>query len=72
MAADFSNGQKVTWDLGNGPAHGTIVDRFNRKVARRIKDRIVTRYGSSDNPAYLITQEDGNEVLMLGSELKKA
>jgi hypothetical protein len=67
--SDFGNGQQVTWDMGNGTARGTVADRFNRKVARRIRDRIVTRYGSPENPAYLIKQEDGSEVLMFGSEL---
>ena len=69
--SDFGNGQQVTWDMGNGKAQGTIADRFNRKVARRIRDRIVTRYGSPDDPAYLIKQDDGSEVLMFGSELRQ-
>ena len=69
--SDFGNGQQVTWDMGNGKARGTVADRFNRKVARRIRDRIVTRYASPENPAYLVTQEDGSEALIFGSELRQ-
>jgi len=30
----------------------------------------VTKDGDGDNPAYLVRQDDGDEVLKLGSELE--
>ncbi len=68
----FQTNQYVEWDWGNGTAKGQITDRFEREVTRTLKGNEVTRDGSEDNPAYLIKQEDGDEVLKLGSELKAA
>lgn len=65
----FRSGQHVTWHWGNGTAKGQIAERFERKVTRTLKGSEVTRDGSADDPAYLIRQEDGDEVLKLGSEL---
>lgn len=72
MTDTFRTGQKVLWDWGGGTAEGTIKDRYVRKVTRRIKGAAITRNGDHDNPAYLIEQDDGDEVLKLASELKPA
>lgn len=72
MTDTFRTGQKVVWDWGGVTAEGTIKDRYVRKVTRRIKGAEITRDGDHDNPAYLIEQEDGDEVLKLASELKPA
>ncbi|MGB3377478.1 MAG: DUF2945 domain-containing protein [Allopontixanthobacter sediminis] len=68
----YRSGQHVTWNWGNGTAKGQIAERFERKVTRTLKGSEVTRDGSDDNPAYLIKQEDGDEVLKLGSEISAA
>lgn len=68
--ASFDKGEEVRWDWGTGEARGTIADRFERKVVRKLKDSLITRYGTPENPAYLIKQADGDEALKLGSELK--
>lgn len=68
----FQTDQHVKWDWGDGTANGQIKERFEREVTRTLKGDEVTRDGSEDNPAYLIKQEDGDEVLKLGSELKAA
>lgn len=65
----FRSGQHVTWNWGNGTAKGQIAERFERKVTRTLKGSEVTREGSAEDPAYLIRQNDGDEVLKLGSEL---
>ncbi len=72
MTDTFRKGQKVVWDWSGGTASGTIKDRYVRKVTRKIKGSEITRNGDQDNPAYLIEQEDGDEVLKLASELKPA
>lgn len=66
----FQTNQYVQWDWGNGTATGQIKERFEREVTRTLQGSEVTRDGDSDNPAYLIRQDDGDEVLKLGSELE--
>lgn len=68
----FRSGQKVQWDWGSGTAEGKIAERFERDVTRTLKGSEITRKGSEVDPAYLIKQDDGDEVLKLGSELKAA
>lgn len=68
----YQTDQYVRWDWGDGTAKGQIKERFEREVKRTLKGSEVTRDGSEDNPAYLIEQEDGDEVLKLGSELEAA
>ncbi len=68
----FKARQHVEWDWGSGTATGQIAERFERDVTRTIKGSEITRNGDSDNPAYLIDQEDGGTVLKLGSELRTA
>lgn len=65
----FRTNQYVEWNWGNGTGCGQIEERFEREVTRTIEGSEITRDGSKDNPAYLITQEDGGKVLKLGSEL---
>ena len=66
----FRTDQYVQWNWGSGTGKGQIKERFEREVTRTLKGSEVTRDGSEDNPAYLIRQEDGDEVLKLGSELQ--
>ena len=68
----FQTDQYVKWDWGDGSAEGQVKERFEREVTRTLKGNEITRDGSEDNPAYLIKQEDGDEVLKLGSELEAA
>lgn len=67
----FKKNDKVKWNWGNGTASGKVMEIFEREVQRTIKGSKVKRKGSKDNPAYLIEQEDGSEVLKLNSELSK-
>ena len=68
----FRTNQHVKWNWGNGEGAGQIQERFERKVTRKLKGSEITKDGDEDNPAYLIKQEDGDEVLKRGSELKAA
>ncbi|MFN2098803.1 DUF2945 domain-containing protein [Altererythrobacter sp. MF3-039] len=68
----FQTGQYVKWNWGNGEGCGQIEERFEREVERTLKGTKVTRDGSEEDPAYLIKQDDGAEVLKLGSELEAA
>jgi len=66
----FQTDQYVKWSWGEGYGKGQIKERFEREVTRSLQGAEVTRKGDSDNPAYLIRQEDGDEVLKRGSELE--
>lgn len=72
MSETFRKGQKVRWNWGAGTGHGKIVERFDRHVERTIEGSKVSRNGSADNPAYLVSSDNGGEVLKLGSELDAA
>ena len=68
-ANSFRTDQHVEWEWGSGKGQGQIKDRFEREVTRTLQGSEITRKGDADDPAYLIRQEDGDEVLKLGSEL---
>ena len=68
----FSKGDSVSWSWGNGTGTGKVKQRFTSDVERTIKGSKVKREASEDEPAYLIEQDDGDEVLKSGSELKAA
>ncbi|OBX18025.1 DUF2945 domain-containing protein [Erythrobacter sp. QSSC1-22B] len=66
----FQTGQYVQWNWGNGTGAGQIEERFEREVTRTLQGSEITKHGDSDNPAYLIKQDDGDQVLKRGSELE--
>ncbi|MGF1484789.1 MAG: DUF2945 domain-containing protein [Opitutales bacterium] len=68
----YSEGTKVKWNWGNGEGTGKVKKRYTQKITLTLKGSEVTRDASEDAPAYLIEQEDGDEVLKSGSELSKA
>ncbi|MGJ8632533.1 MAG: DUF2945 domain-containing protein [Luteolibacter sp.] len=68
----YATNTKVKWSWGNGEGTGKVQRVFRESVTRKLKGKQVTRNGSDDDPAYLIEQDDGDEVLKLHSELEKA
>ena len=72
MSEAYHTNTKVQWDWGDGTAEGYIRGVFREKTTRTIKGAQVTRNGSTDDPAYLIEQHDGDEVLKLHSEIHTA
>ncbi len=67
----FSKGDKVTWEWGSGTAKGVVAEVFTDKVTRKIKGKEITRNATKAEPACLVRQEDGDEVLKSASELSK-
>ena len=65
-------GTEVAWDWGNGTATGKVEERHTSKITRTIKGSEITRDGSEDDPALVIVQEDGDKVLKLKSEVRRA
>lgn len=70
--AHYKEGDQVKWNWSNGTAKGKIEKIYTQKVTRKIKGSEITRKASSDDPAYFIKQDDGDEVLKSHSELQKA
>ncbi|HKK38353.1 MAG TPA: DUF2945 domain-containing protein [Cryomorphaceae bacterium] len=68
---NFSEGDKVKWEWGSGHGTGKVKNKYTSDVSKTIKGSEVTRKASDDEPAYLIEQDDGDEVLKSGSELTK-
>ncbi|MEL6516679.1 MAG: DUF2945 domain-containing protein [Pseudomonadota bacterium] len=68
----FSKGDTVEWNWGNGTGTGKVVERFTDDVTRTIKGSDITRNASDDCPAYLIEQDDGDQVLKSHSEVSAA
>lgn len=65
-------GTKVTWKWGSGTATGKVQETYRHKVSRTIKGHEVTRNGAPGNKALLIQQADGDLVLKLEDEVKRA
>lgn len=68
----YNQGDTVEWDWGNGTGTGEVQKTYTQKITRKIEGTEVTRNGSDDDPALLIKQDDGDEVLKLASEVRKA
>lgn len=65
----YRDGDRVRWRWGEHMAEGVISEVFTGRAERTIKGAHVVRNGEPDNPAYLIRQESGAEVLKKHSEL---
>jgi len=68
----YNKGEKLKWNWGNGTGTGKVKETFTEDVTRTIKGSEIKRKASNDDPAYLIEQDDGDEVLKSHSEVSKA
>ena len=71
MAKDFAEGDEVRWNWGTGTGTGKVAKRYTGRITRTIEGAEITRNSTEDEPAFLIEQEDGSEVLKSGSELER-
>lgn len=65
-------GTDVKWKWGHGYAEGSVTETFTNDVTRTINGSEVTRKASTDEPAYLIEQSDGQKVLKSKSEIERS
>lgn len=72
MAGTYERGDRVRWKWGEHWAYGRVEQRFTDRVSREIKGSQVTRNASEEEPAYLIEQDDGDEVLKSEGELRRS
>lgn len=69
MSYDHHIGDTVEWNWGSGTGTGKITKRYTDEITKTIGGTEVTRNATEDEPAYLIEQDDGDEVLKSASEL---
>ena len=67
--SQFSKGDSVKWNWGNGQGEAEVAEVHTERVERTIDGKKQTRNGTDDNPAYVLEQSDGQKVLKLESEL---
>jgi len=65
-------GTRVKWNWGRGTATGQVSQTWEHKVTKCLKGAEITRNGSAEDPALLIEQCDGAQVLKLASEVDRA
>ena len=63
-------GDTVRWAWGEGFGTGRITQIYTETTTKTLQGSDITRHGDTENPAYLIEQEDGDRVLKLASELE--
>lgn len=67
----MKKGDKVHWNWGKSQAEGTIKEKSEKTIIKKIKGTEVKRKASKEEPAYIIEQKDGTEVVKSESELKE-
>lgn len=67
----YRTGTSVEWTWGKGKGTGRIAKSFTEDVERTIEGADIKRKATSEEPAYLIEQEDGGKVLKSHSEIRK-
>jgi len=67
----FQTNTRVQWNWGEGTGSGYVREVFRDRVTRTLEGTDVTRNASDDDPAYLIEQDDGAEVLKSHNELSQ-
>ena len=65
----MKKGDKVHWAWGKSQAEGVIKEKSEKTIAKKIKGTEVKRKGSKEEPAYVIQQANGTEVVKSESEL---
>lgn len=68
----YETGERLAWDWGDGTGTGKVEDVFTCRVTMSLQGSDVTRNATADEPAYLVRQDDGDEVLKSHSEVRKA
>jgi hypothetical protein len=67
----MKKGDKVHWNWGKSQAEGIIKETSEKTITKKIKGTEVKRKASKEEPAYIIKQANGTEVLKSESEIEK-
>jgi hypothetical protein len=63
-------GSKVQWIWMGRPINGSVREIYTEPIVKKIKETLIKRNGSPENPAYLVESDAGNLALKLQSELR--
>ncbi len=63
-------GDTVAWKWGVGLAQGQVTAINPKRTQISSKGKLITRNGTAQNPAIIIRQATGTEVLKLASEVR--
>ena len=66
----FSAGDYVVWKWAGSFAHGTVIDIKPERTRIESKGATIVRNGNQEDPAVLITMDNGTLVLKLAHELQ--
>jgi hypothetical protein len=72
MAQKIDIGDYVKWKWATGLGHGLVKERFTEHITRTISGSKIVRNATTNEPAYLIEQEGGGQVLKSRSEIELA
>lgn len=67
----MKKGDKVHWNWGKSQAEGVIKQKSDKTITKKIKGTEVKRKASKEEPAYVIEQKNGTEVVKSESELEE-
>ena len=62
-------GQTVYWNWYGKVIHGQVIEISYQKTFIESKGKLITRNGTKENPAIIISHKNGNNVIKLASEL---
>lgn len=67
----FKKSAKVQWKWLGRAIEGVVEEVYFESITKTIKDKKITRHGTSEKPAYLVRSAAGNLALKLQSELSE-
>jgi len=67
----MKKGDKVHWNWGKSQAEGTIKEKSEKTITKKIKGTEVKRKASKEEPAYIIEQKNRTGVVKSESELQE-
>lgn len=66
----FQVGDRVQWSWGEGEAVGVIQEIIKEPITLELRGTMVRCEGSEEDPAFLIRQDDGDELVKRSSEVE--
>ncbi len=63
-------GDAVQWKYGKGLGSGKVTRIYSEPITLKLGESDITRNGTEENPALLISQPNGSQVLKLASEVR--
>lgn len=67
----IKEGDKVSWKYGNGIGEGKVTEVHTTAFEKEVQGKVIKRNGTPEEPALLIKQDNGHEVVKSVSEVEK-